>query len=93
MDNLSAADIEGNMVYIISAGIEQQIAGLYITYRYGPSLSRLISGASSGADSKMREYAHGKAGAVRAVCQACPAIQIWITQELFCISHNCITGS
>ena len=44
MDNLSAADVDGHMVNVIAAGIEQQISRLSIADWYGLSSGRLVLG-------------------------------------------------
>ena len=93
VDNLAAADVDGHMVNVIAAGIEQQISRLGITDWYGLSSGSLVPGASSRTDAEMGKYALGKSGTVSSACQACPAVHIGIAQELFCVCHHCVTGS
>ena len=93
VDNLAAADVDGHMVNVIAAGIEQQISRLGITDWYGLSSGSLVPGASSRTDAEMGKYALSKSGTVSSACQACPAVHIGIAQELFCICHHCVTGS
>ena len=78
MYDLAASYINGHMVDIIPAGIEQQVAGLHLAGRNRPSLGRLVSGASSRADPEMGVHAHDKAGAVRAACEAGAAVDIGV---------------
>ncbi len=57
MDNLAAADVDGHMVNVIAAGIEQQNLRLGITDWYGLSSGSLVPGASSRTDAEMGKYA------------------------------------
>ena len=59
VDNLAAADVDGHMVNVIAAGIEQQISRLGITDWYGLSSGSLVPGASSRTDAEMSKYALG----------------------------------
>ena len=78
MYDLAASYINGHMVDIITAGIEQKVARLDIAYRNRLAPGRLVPGASSRTDTEMGEYALGKPGTVRTACKACPSVHIWI---------------
>ena len=86
MNDLSVADVNRNM-----SGIANQITGLRVC-----QTSYVITDITVGSGGMGQGYAeilinaHNKAGAVRAVCQACPAIYIGITDELYRIVYNCL---
>ena len=92
MDDLTASYVYGHMVDIIAAGVEQQVARLYIAHRNHLSPGRLVPGTPARTYTEMGEYALGKSGTVRAACKACPSVHIWIAQELLGIRHHRIPG-
>ena len=73
MNYLASAYVHSHMVDVASAGIEEKVARLSLIHRNLLSSGRLIPGAAPGSDSEMGINRLSEAGAVCAVCQACPA--------------------
>ena len=82
MNDLSVADVHGNMVNgSFAIGIENQITWTHITGFDPLSCIRLFSGYSRNTNTKIPENRLGKAGAICSIRQTGSAPYIWVTDK------------
>ena len=89
MNDLSIADIHGNMVDpSAAASVEDQVARLHLTRLDPFSTVRLGTGVMRKGDSEVLHDRHRKSGTVRASCKARTTPDIWIAQELHRVVYD-----
>ena len=89
MDDLSIADVHGNMVDpSAAASVEDQVARLHLARLDPFSAVRLGTGVMWKGDSEVFHNRHRKSGTVRALCKARTTPDIWIAQELHRIVYD-----
>lgn len=89
MDDLSIADVHGNMVDPSAAvSVEDQVARLHLAGLDPLSTVRLGTGVMRKGDSKVLHDGHRKSGTVRALCKARTAPYIRISEELHRIVYD-----
>lgn len=89
VDDLSIADVHGNMVDpSAAASVENQVARLHLARLDPFSAVRLGTGVMRKGDSEVFHNRHRKSGTVRALCKARTTPDIWIAQELHRIVYD-----
>ena len=89
VDDLSIADVHGNMVDpSAAASVEDQVARLHLARLDPFSAVRLGTGVMRKGDSEVFHNRHRKSGTVRALCKARTTPDIWIAQELHRIVYD-----
>ena len=91
MDNLTAADIKGNVSDISAVRIEDQISRLEVTHVNRRAAVGLIRRRSGNIDSEVCHDRLGESGTVCAVRQAGTTVNIRIANKLYCIICNLLT--